>query len=259
MVPSAALPAHCRWTLSCMAATSERGATGFLRRSELRSLLLRANAGSDVPSTEIDAALRSVEEDRERLAAPEWLTRGSSRYDSERASGGREQSRRSDGEDGPRRLNAWQVMGLLLRLSLSSQEITSVFNRIAIDGEIDLEGWLTFVRTEQAAIEQAIVDDDGLSVDIYDGLSVSTYDNDASPKEQSEMTEAREVFERAASAVGSQSTRGLSLLQFTLQLLSQHNDVVAPARDPDTNNDLAEPLSHYWMATSHNVSSALRL
>eukprot|EP00966_Prymnesium_polylepis_P112344 2598681-Prymnesium_polylepis.1 len=43
MIPRSASPAHWRWTLSCIKATSTRGATGFLPRSNLRALLRVAN------------------------------------------------------------------------------------------------------------------------------------------------------------------------------------------------------------------------
>eukprot|EP00966_Prymnesium_polylepis_P114618 2648703-Prymnesium_polylepis.1 len=49
--------AHWRWGLSCMAATSRKGATGRLRRSEVRSLLKQANASSVLKQDSIDDAL----------------------------------------------------------------------------------------------------------------------------------------------------------------------------------------------------------
>eukprot|EP00966_Prymnesium_polylepis_P102824 2382123-Prymnesium_polylepis.1 len=71
IIPRVASSAHWRWVVCCMAATSDRGATGFLRLSELRSLLRCANASTSFSSVALQEALRAVEE-YEQLAFPQW-------------------------------------------------------------------------------------------------------------------------------------------------------------------------------------------
>ena len=61
-VPRLASPPHWHWVRYCMAATSERGASGFLRHSELRSVLRHANASANLQLETLEATLRAVEE-----------------------------------------------------------------------------------------------------------------------------------------------------------------------------------------------------
>ena len=119
LVPASAKPAHWRWALACMAATSERGATGFLPRSWLRSLLRRANASARLSVTSLAEALKGCEQ---RLDLPDW--------------------RLPTGGEESKVLNAQQVTGLLLGLSTSSLTITEIFNHYAVDGSLGLSQWL---------------------------------------------------------------------------------------------------------------------
>jgi hypothetical protein len=70
-VRSGGSPGHWRWALSCMAATSERGATGLLRRSELWDLLRHANASARFIASALEQALQSSKESETHL--PQWL------------------------------------------------------------------------------------------------------------------------------------------------------------------------------------------
>eukprot|EP00966_Prymnesium_polylepis_P176259 4080163-Prymnesium_polylepis.1 len=70
LVPRVGTPAHCRWALSCQAATSERGATGFIRRLDLQALLVCANASAHLGTAELDEAMRCVEESEQQLKLP---------------------------------------------------------------------------------------------------------------------------------------------------------------------------------------------
>eukprot|EP00966_Prymnesium_polylepis_P158132 3655060-Prymnesium_polylepis.1 len=55
-----------------MAATSERGETGFLRSSDLRFLLRRANASPAMASTDLSKAIEAAEQSMQSKL-PEWL------------------------------------------------------------------------------------------------------------------------------------------------------------------------------------------
>eukprot|EP00966_Prymnesium_polylepis_P150093 3467223-Prymnesium_polylepis.1 len=112
-IPASGSPAHWRWAISCMSATSERGASGFLRHSEVRTLLRRANARPDENVAVVDEALRSTREYEQLLNLPHWLTQGPA------------------GADQTKHLNARQVTGMLLRLCTSSQMIARMFRCVA--------------------------------------------------------------------------------------------------------------------------------
>jgi hypothetical protein len=110
-------PARWRWTLSCMKATSDQGATGFLRHSALRVLLRRANANPQISVPAIEQCLRSIEESEQHLKLPRWLC--------------------AAGVDRQRNvLNARQIDGILLRLCSSTQEIGDLFAHYAVHDQL---------------------------------------------------------------------------------------------------------------------------
>jgi len=236
-----ATPAHWRWALSCMAATSARGATGFLRHSELRSLLRYANASADLSRKELEEAIEEIESHSEprleRKDLPRFL-------------------RSSHGSVNPshhhKQLTARQVTALLLRLSTSSAAITEVFHRYAVDDAMGLPEWLAFERSEQLNLKPA-EHPTPLRMRVLSASAAA-----AQPSSERELARAAERFERvflslSGGAVSStHEEHKMSLAQFALQLLSSRNDAVAPARDPLVADDLSEPLSHYWTACSHN-------
>ena len=134
MIPRTAPPEHWRWTTSCMAATSARGASGRLRRSELRFLVMCANGSSGLVSTTLDGALQSFAEDERQQGLPEWL----------RAAPTRDVRLRES-------LSVQHAAELLLRLSTSSQALANVYHHYAHDGRMSSDDWRNFVLTEQLA------------------------------------------------------------------------------------------------------------
>eukprot|EP00966_Prymnesium_polylepis_P088848 2055807-Prymnesium_polylepis.2 len=51
-----------------------------------------------------------------------------------------------------------------------------------------------------------------------------------------------------------QTDATIGILQFKLQLLNSHNNVVAPALHPTALDAENEPFAHYWTAASHKYS-----
>eukprot|EP00966_Prymnesium_polylepis_P183102 4242902-Prymnesium_polylepis.2 len=98
-----------------MAKTSKRGASGFLLPSELRSLLVRANASARLDASALEEVLKSVKSSRQ-LHNPQWLEAACNR----------------DGQR-QKQLDARQAADLLLRLSVSSQRIIAGRGRHALD------------------------------------------------------------------------------------------------------------------------------
>jgi len=215
-IPPSVSPGHWRWALACMAATSDRGATGFLRRSELRSVLVRANASARLSVAEVEEPLRLAKKEEQEL--PNWLVvppEGSFRQG------------RSRNTKASELLNVHQVAGMLQRLSTTTKALTALFNKYAVDGRIGSAEWLRFVSDEQLRDGEAGVVDELV---------------------ESQLSTAKEHFESASST----GPAGLDALQFALQLLNSKNDAALPVREADAMHDLDEPLAHYWCATSHN-------
>mmetsp|Transcript_34887 Transcript_34887/g.96345 ORF Transcript_34887/g.96345 Transcript_34887/m.96345 type:complete len:1229 (-) Transcript_34887:3353-7039(-) len=221
-IPYCAAPTYWRWTLCCMAATSQRGAGGSLRRYELVSLLRFVNASTGFGEKKINNVLESAREDKQSSEHMlPWLGSASP------TSGGKQQQQ-----------NAPQVMGLLLRLCISSSEIDQMFANYA--GESSTIGsaqWLRFFREEQ------LTADDENYVD-------------------SELSKSEDAFENAvknrtlAPPITDGPTevdKGLSRLQFAQLLISPRNDAVALLEDlATTDYTWEEPFPHYWTACSHN-------
>ena len=223
MIPRIATPAHSRWALLCMAATSARGATGQLRCSELPFLLRRANLSlsSRWRAPVLMDAFTRVEEREQQLQLP-WLSGAQSSPPPVSLS-----------TDHKQRLGARRVTQLLLELCTSSQAITRLFDLYADDGRVCSAGWSRFVRTEQIAPEGSGGDDAYQRTD-----------------RQAEVARSQDHFQRSIETGGVQSRahQGLCRLQLALLLLDPENDAVVPPRDGD---DRLQPLSHYWTACSH--------
>ena len=148
MTPRFVLPAHFRWAMSCMAATSERGAKGLLRRAELGCLLKCANASAQLGPEAVKAGIVAAAESKEELEMPPWL-----------------RSFPTD-DDGRQilfntRLNTRQVAGLLLQLASSSPLIAKMFKQYAGNGPMSSGAWCAFVQAEQlgVAVDQRLADD----------------------------------------------------------------------------------------------------
>eukprot|EP00966_Prymnesium_polylepis_P287024 6629830-Prymnesium_polylepis.1 len=197
MIPPSVPPAHGRWVQSCMAATSRRGAIGILYRTELRSLLRRANASVSITNISIEEALLSVEQNELQMELPTWLTVACTKHGHTELT-----------------LDLRQMTGLLLRLATSSKDIAERFKAFSSDVEMSMADWLNFVRSEQLSLRGA---ENDLFLRIEDD-------------EERELAQATKEFERVSSAGHSLRTDPtLNLQQFSLQLLSPRNDAVAPA------------------------------
>jgi len=153
IIPPIASSAHWRWAFSCMAATSERGATGSLMKAEFRALLRRANASTALAPTALVDFLQAASESEERLALPQWLSTATA--------------------SGPHQadvFNARQVTWFLLHVCTSSPHVAEVFARYARDNELGKDDWRSFIHAEQLSqdgkeqttIDQAMLDYDAL-------------------------------------------------------------------------------------------------
>ena len=234
-VPRPSPPAYTRWALSCIAGSGDRAVPGSVRMSEILTVLRRANASASVGSELIEQTLRAVEESEEQEELPPWLASAAAR-----------EVRTHDQTQ--KLLSIQQVVSLLLRLCTSSATITQLFHRYAVGDKMGLSQWLSFVSTEQLASQ---LDESGSS-------DSGGHSHSAEPPEEVEveLTSARRDFERAIQSWGVDQEldidQKLSLLQFALLLLSPQNDAVEPARDASSTDDLHAPITHYWVATSHN-------
>jgi hypothetical protein len=226
-MPRLASPAHWRWSLSCMAATSRLGATGFLRQNELRSLLRRANATARLRTDDIEMAIKATDMDEKQLALPVWL--------------------RAMPVGGGHRhvcLDTRRTTGLLLRLAASSRTATSLFAihcGSSSNQSMKLADWLSFVRVEQLASSNEAEQ------------RAPQFDPERHMVDDDELSQAEQRFAKPqrSSSDASPPDLALSALDFTLQLLSPENDAQAPAARKDR-NDLHEPFALYWTPASHN-------
>jgi len=218
-IPLCGPPSYWRWAQACMAATTKRGRTGYLRETDLRSILRRANAGW-LSAEALDATLRLAEETELQMGGtPPWL-----------------QGLPAKGRSSGKQLDVRRVTGVLLRLCTSSRRIAALFERHSADGRMPMSGWLAFVRAEQLGRREH-------------EAGAATYH--AEEEEVAQYSSA--IFLSPAARSSPVSERTLSLLQFSLILLSQENGAIAPARSPRAADDLGQPLAHYWIACSHNT------
>jgi hypothetical protein len=214
MLPSASTPAHWRYAISCMTATSERGASGHLRRWELRALLRRANASTGLSHATIEEAFQSLAAVERELELPVWLT----------ASGTGVQSTSS------KVFNLRQVAELLLRLCTASEDIQHLFQRYAPQGRMDWSGWSQFLRTEQLPLNgdrEAELNDARMR---FEGIA---------SRGSSGLTADRGL---------SEPQFALQLLDF------ENNAVTPARNESESvaEDSLTEPLACHWMACSHN-------
>jgi len=229
--PRSASPAHWRWALSCMTSTSKHGASGFLPRSKLRSLLLRANANAYLSKDALDGALQSGKAILHHREQIQWL---------HAAPTGREQ----------KLLNVQQIMGLLLELCALSPEIQTTFDRYSANGEMRLADWLAFVSANQVAPRI----DEGEAGSSATQIGIATLDSDADRTEAEELRDAQQWFESTCSNAPT-SGGAVGAMQFALRLLSPQNDaMLADVADAHTlEQGLMQPLPQYWTACSHNT------
>ena len=217
MIPHIASPAHWHWALSCMTATSQSGASGFLRRDHLPSLLRRANH-SALPATALDEILAAVKENENHWKLPHWLRAAIN----------------SNGH-GEALLSTLQITSLLVRLLTSSKGITDLFECYATDGRMDLKSWLTFFRKEQGEAFTAQGESLGSMVVMEGNFDV-------------QLREGQQQFEQAFGSGPANEGGALSPQQFALLLLSRQNDAAAAAQGLNEESELTKPLTHYWQA-----------
>eukprot|EP00966_Prymnesium_polylepis_P030066 698825-Prymnesium_polylepis.3 len=212
-----------------MAATNRRGATGVLRRSDLRALLRRANANPllGLDTAALQGAVANFEEN-------ELAGRSLTPQPSAAVGGG-----------GQGLLNTQQVTGLLLHLSTSSKMISELFSRYEVGGSVPLVQWLEFTRAEQL---ERCGDEEEVAPSTGNAYQDST-----------EMARRKQHFVHDVGSVGGdlESEETLSLLRFSLLLLSPRNDAIRDPSGPSLEQD--KPLSSYWTATSHNSCTAVAL
>eukprot|EP00966_Prymnesium_polylepis_P169536 3920071-Prymnesium_polylepis.1 len=209
VVPRYAAPAHWRWSLSCMAATNRRGATGVLRRSNLRALLKRTNANASLglDITLLDHLIASFQEN-EHQAQPSF-----GRQEPGRSSFWRPSPRRRNASflasDSQSLLTVQHITGLLVQLSTSSTVISDLFSQYAMHGRMVLHEWLEFTRVEQFARC-------GNPEELASRRIGEVYQD---PKETARR---KQSFKHAVGTVSAElrSDESLSLLQFALQLLN---------------------------------------
>jgi hypothetical protein len=132
LLPGFASPAHVRWVVTCMAATSTSGKCGYIRRAELRRLMGRANTSSSIASVAaIEEALRVGQRLEQQLELPAWLKSS------------------AEAANSSRHLWARQVTRLLVHMSTESQVATELFHCHAVNGRMGSAEWEQFTRTEQ--------------------------------------------------------------------------------------------------------------
>eukprot|EP00966_Prymnesium_polylepis_P081244 1882303-Prymnesium_polylepis.1 len=213
-----------------MAATSQRGATGVLRTSDLSMLLKCANGSPGIGPDLIAATLLSLEESEQRLNLDEWLSSATSKSVS--TSGG-------VGYLGAQTLNARQVSGLLLRLCTSSPRLDDLFDQYSFKACMGAEEWLSFYRETQLSA------DDSTAGCIEDEMSKAqlTFETAIACTKLARPENLAAALQDAHS-----SNHTFDRFQFAQQLLCPGNDVVPPQRDSCKDR----PLAHYWTACSHN-------
>jgi hypothetical protein len=217
-IPRFGRAANWRWAVSCIAATSTRGKSGILLRSELRILLRCANASAQLSNADVDACIEATREN-----SPQWLL-----------------SAPPDPHRSNSRLNAQQITMMLLQLCTSTPVLIELFSRYACSGCMEIDEWLTFVRIEQLGLRG-----DRREGSRAEASQVTLINED----DEMELESTKEGFIKAQSDA---HCSGMTLMQFGLQLLHMQNDAVKPGGSLPSKKDLHQPLPHYWAATSHN-------
>ena len=209
-----------------MAATSQRGATGYLRFAEMRGLLRHANASTQLRPEFLEETLRAVEETRSNRGL----------FETRAAAGGNLRNR----------WGAYEITELLLRLCISSKDIEQLFNTYGSDGRMAMTGWLTFHSTEQSASSATVFQGDVAE------FASQQRSGGAHSNEESAILKRR--FEEAVTLHSDalEVDAGLSVKQFALQLLNHKDNSLLSPGLVTTETDWAEPFAHYWTAASHN-------
>eukprot|EP00966_Prymnesium_polylepis_P063715 1477597-Prymnesium_polylepis.1 len=209
-----------------MAATSWLGTTGYLLRSELASLMRCANVGRGIITTEmIDEVTTSLRGDEEQLGLAKWLRMVA--VDSDRR---------------PTRLSARYIVGLLLYLCNAPQHVSGLYRRYAIDGKLSLGGWLDFVRNEQMLSNQPV----------SEVVPSAMLSQPPSSGDTDELANAKQHFETTAANSRGNSDSGvsLSLLDFSVMLLSPQNNAVGCVQE-DIRSNLTQAFGAYWTPATH--------
>ena len=193
VIPRRLPTATWRWAVSCMKATSERGATGFLDRTELQQLLVCAHASAQINQGTIAETLKLVDECATRELPP-WL-----------AGHGR-------------RLGILRVSELLHRLSTSSPRIAELFAKYADEERMDMDAWMTFVSSEQRQDG-----DNSLAPKVTGGK-----DGSQSLREEEALLSAKRMF-----ADGTLKKNKIAVMDFAVQLLNPQNDAVSLDLQPE--------------------------
>eukprot|EP00966_Prymnesium_polylepis_P177941 4120631-Prymnesium_polylepis.1 len=216
-----------------MVATSQRGATGVLRETELWLLLRCANCSATLSTDTFQEAVSTFDESEQQLELPPWLGMA--------LTGG-----------GTRKLVvARRAVGLLLQLSTRSTVIKQLYQHFVVAGRMVKRDWLNFVSAEQMDQMTPYSDErNGLST------TATPCSHDGDGAQENPQVQTTEFYERSTENAGGEQRQeqGMTLLQFSLELLSPNNDVCAPARRSSEcyQVDLQAPLSHYVVACSHN-------
>jgi hypothetical protein len=257
MVPQVASPAHSRWAISCMLATRKRRELGYLHESELQSLLNRANASADLSRKTINDALQFAEMSEHRTHVPQWL----------KSTGGAEL------QQNLKLLDVQQVMGLLVQMSTSCEDIIRLFRTYAVNGRLGKDEWLHFINSEQSARPH-----DHLLPSSQRCLSSD--DAELLLQREGSLERMSDRLRISGIVVEEWGDERSSLVDFALRLLSPQNDAIAhesadmppqagchesgQARLQRKQSSfysygchslqaLQNPLSQYWIACSHNV------
>jgi hypothetical protein len=247
-MPQFASPGLWRWSLSCMAATSKRGATGLLLRAELRWLIRCANGNSSIGHSKLEEALRASDASVLKLVRNSQA-RNADKQKAKRLLGGRGH------RPAQRLLSAPEVTGLLVHLCTESPTIAALFDRHAVDEQMRAEQWLRFYHAEQLN-SQLVSKPDWAP----DGSTV--LDEEGREELRGELTRAQRQMKFGSTSSGVEGDMPerdegwLGPQKFALLVLDPQNDVVMPARKRSARDstiaDLGEPLTHYWIACSHN-------
>jgi hypothetical protein len=133
---------------------------------------------------------------------------------------------------------------LLLDLSTSVPEIQDLFERNAVDGRIRLGSWLRVARDQ----EHPSRGDTGVCRRI--AACAATAATPAAVRHQLWCNDTSVCCDHAEDdPAASHNEEQLTLLQFSLHLLSPQNDAVTASHEGSM---LAgKPLAHYWAASSH--------
>ena len=226
-IPAPATPAHWRWALCCMAATGREGATGILRRSKLRSLMICANSSLVISVNDLESAVQAVDDHKKHADLPQWL-RSALAYETQQRG----------------LLSALQISELLLALCTSSAKIDELFERFSVCGTMSPARWLEFVRAEQLPVsghrEPRSSCLTSAGIDLGD--------------DEEELTRWKRRWQRSTSDELDDRLE-MNRLKFAMHLLDRKdNNVLDHTQSPSARDDLNAPLAQcIWTVTRTTV------